>query len=43
MNEVLEQYIKESLRIKWIQENDNLYIGLTLNNKVISKIPFEQY
>ena len=38
-----KQYLQDNLKIEWRYEGDDLYIVLTLEGKVVSEIPFEQY
>jgi hypothetical protein len=39
----MEHYLKEHLKLSWISDGDELFIGLCLDDEVISKIKFEQY
>mgnify|MGYP007101867135 CR=1 FL=1 len=43
--EEIKEYLKNALKIKWATSGkcgDDLYIALTLDGEVISKIPFAQ-
>lgn len=42
-NEELNEYIRESLSLKWVYENDKLYLALCLNGQPFDKIRFEEY
>lgn len=42
-NEELNEYIRESLSLKWICEDDKYYLALCLNGQPFDKIRFAPY
>ena len=43
MTEKDKEYLKNNLRLAWNYQGDTLYLILSLEGEVISKIKFEQY